>query len=281
MIWAVIGLIYFFPGFWKMWSNGMDWFMTDNVRNQMYQKWFALGDWRPFFRLDHYPILYNAGGLFTVIFELFFIPLLLNKSTRKIGILMGLIFHLGTYLFLNIFFVVLVIAYFSFVNWHKIPFLREDKEPHSSTLKIASPKVKWIGIGLICMCIIFGFGKWNSWPFSVYPTFDTLVEEESRHLIYDGISTSEKRVELPNEVLKQEYSSERYGQIEYTLIESQRKNSLDTLLMDHFVTIYSRKFADLQAVEIFVEKQSILPENKARLDKQLIYSKKITLLPAR
>lgn len=274
LIWAVIGLIYFFPGFWKMWSNGMDWFMTDNVRNQMYQKWFSLGDWLPVFRIDLYPFLYKTSGLFTVIFELFFIPLLLNKSTRKLGIFMGLLFHLGTHLFMNIFFIVLVLTYFSFVDWHKIPFLRERNVPSLPTSQTSSPMVKWIGMALIFSCILFGFGKWNSWPFTVYPTFDSLVEVERNHLIYEGISTSGKRMELPVDLLKQAYSSERYWQIEYEIVESQKKNSLDTVLLNHFAAIYSEKFKNLETVEIYTEKQSILPEKKTRTEKQLIYTKK-------
>ena len=197
LIWTMIRLIYFFPGFWKMWSNGLDWCLTDNVRNQMYYKWFALGDsssWTPFFRIDQYPILFKASGIYTVLFELSFIPLLLNKSTRKLAIALGIGFHIGTLIFMKIFFVVLVWSYSSFVNWSAIPFLKARDNPNK---QISSNDgfsiVKWIGVTLIFSSIIFGFGKLYSWPLTVYPTFDSFVEEETDHLIYVATTTNGKK----------------------------------------------------------------------------------------
>ena len=278
-IWTLIGLIYFFPGFWKMWSNGLDWVLTDNVRNHMYIKWFQLSGWEswtPFFRIDHYPILYKSSGLFTVLFELFLIPLILNKSTRKLGIFMGLLFHVGTLIFMQIFFVVLLWSYLSFVKWSKIPLLKEKSSLGS--LKQSNfdfSMVKWIGIALICSCIVFGFGKWNSWPFTVYPTFDAMVPEETQQLIYVGKTISGEQIELPIQPLHDEYTSPRYAQLKYDLIQSQNEYKPDTVLLNQFVAVYSRKFDQLKTMEIFIEKQSVIPEKRATAPRSLIYSKVI------
>ena len=43
MIWCLMGIIYFFPGFWKLWISGLDWALTDNMRNQMNYKWMQTG----------------------------------------------------------------------------------------------------------------------------------------------------------------------------------------------------------------------------------------------
>ncbi|MDG1332099.1 MAG: HTTM domain-containing protein [Crocinitomicaceae bacterium] len=278
LIWILIGLIYFFPGFWKMWSHGLDWSLTDNVRNQMYYKWFQLGDaqsWMPFFRIDQYPFLYKSSGIFTIIFELSFIPLILNKSTRKLGVAMGILFHIGTYLFMHIFFVVLVWIYLSFVNWNKISFLRE--RGNMSSLKPSAGSffiVKWIGVGLISSCVIFGIGKWYSWPFSVYPTFEGIVEEETNHLLYLGENESEKSIELNVTELHSEYTSPRYWNMEYNIIKGIENNQLDTSLLDKFISIYSEQSQKLKKVSVYIERESIIPEK--RLDKKdiLIYSRR-------
>jgi hypothetical protein len=155
LIWMLIGLIYFFPGFWKIWSHGLDWTLTDNVRNQMYYKWFQLSDveaWTPFFRIDQYPILYKASGLYTIMFELSFIPLILNKSTRKLGVIMGLVFHFATFAFMYIFFVVLVWSYLSFVNWNGISFLtgtRQHEFIETFKLRLHHGEMDWRRINFL------------------------------------------------------------------------------------------------------------------------------------
>lgn len=278
LIWILIGLIYFFPGFWKMWSHGLDWCLTDNIRNQMYYKWFALGksseSWLPLFRIDQYPLLFKSSGIYTLIFELAFIPLLLNKSTRKLAIVLGIGFHIATYAFMHIFFIVLVWSYLSFVNWNKIPFLTE--RGNMSSLKSSDRSfflVRWIGVGLIAFNIVFGFGKWYSWPFSVYPTFDTIVQEETNHLIYVGENSFGGKLELTNALLFLEYTSPRYWEMEYDIIEKHRSNEIDSALLNHFVSVYAKRLNGIKRVDIYVENQSIIPEKREQTPRTLIYSK--------
>lgn len=278
LIWILMGLIYFFPGFWKMWSNGLDWCLTDNVRNQFYFKWLHLGggwnSWTPFFRIDHYPVLYKASGLFTILFELSFLPLILNKTTRKFGILMGLFFHVGTLIFMKIFFIVLVLSYLTFVNWNKIPFLKEKGNLSSLSPSNKSHKtVKWIGVGLILCCVIFGFGKWNSWPFTVYPTFDSIVEVETNHLVFIGTETNGKKKELSNKAFYKEYSSERYSAIEYNIIQSINENKIDTTFLNHLLQLQLDAPIKLNSMEVYIEKTSIVPGKNIENQRQLIYSK--------
>lgn len=277
LIWTLIGLIYFFPGFWKIWTNGLDWVLTDNVRNQLYFKWFQLGGleaWTPIFRIDHYPILYKASGIYTVIFELAFIPLLLNKATRKLAIALGIGFHLGTLIFMNIFFVLLVWSYFSFVNWNTVSFLKERGNMSSLRRSDGSySAVKWLGIALISSCVVFGFGKWDSWPFTVYPTFDSMVEVEMRQLVFSGETAFGKPIELNKAPLYLEYTSPRYWEMEYDILESNDENKLDTVLLNHFISIYAKQFKKLILVNIYVKHESIIPEDRDRWPRLLIYSK--------
>jgi hypothetical protein len=36
VIWVLLGIVYFFPGFWKIWTTGFTWISADNLRNQMF-----------------------------------------------------------------------------------------------------------------------------------------------------------------------------------------------------------------------------------------------------
>lgn len=119
-IMLLIGITYFFPGFWKMWNSGLEWALGDNLKNTMHQKWHQLRPWMPFFRMDQYPLLYWGGGLFTMLFELSFVFLVLHPRTRIYAALGGITFHMMTYLFLDINFWSLYGSYVVFVDWHRV-----------------------------------------------------------------------------------------------------------------------------------------------------------------
>lgn len=50
-----LGLIYFFPGLHKLLSQGLGWASNENLRNQLYQKWFQAGQVVPGWRIDLVP----------------------------------------------------------------------------------------------------------------------------------------------------------------------------------------------------------------------------------
>jgi hypothetical protein len=89
----LLGVIYFFPGFWKAWSGGVDWVLGENLRYQMYSKWLEFGDWVPVFRLDHYPLLYKFSALTTIAFELSFVALIFLPTLFVLAPLNGMLFH--------------------------------------------------------------------------------------------------------------------------------------------------------------------------------------------
>ncbi len=86
----------------------------------MYAKWFELGGWEPFFRLDKFPLLYRSGGILTMVLEMGFIFAMFWRPTRIAYILGGLTFHLNNSLFLNIHFTHLMVAYVVFIDWHSL-----------------------------------------------------------------------------------------------------------------------------------------------------------------
>ena len=119
-VWLLIGLIYFFPGFWKFVISGTEWALSDNLKYKMYAKWFELGGWEPLFRLDRYPLLYKGGGLLTMVFEMGFVFALFCRPLRILFILGGVIFYLNNVLFLNIHFTHLMFTYVAFFDWRRL-----------------------------------------------------------------------------------------------------------------------------------------------------------------
>jgi predicted DCC family thiol-disulfide oxidoreductase YuxK len=107
----LLGIIYFFPGFWKVWTCGFDWALSENIKYQMYSKWMEFNGWTPFFRLDWHPWLYKSSGLVTITFETSFIFLILFPRLRALAAAGGVVFHSASALFMRIFFYDLLICY--------------------------------------------------------------------------------------------------------------------------------------------------------------------------
>ncbi len=118
-VWLLIGIIYFFPGFWKVWLSGFDWALSENFKFQLYNKWSELDGWLPFFRLDQYPLLYKPLALGAIIFELSFIFLIFWPRVRSLMAVGGIIFHAMVGKFMQIHnFWTLQANYVAFFDWH-------------------------------------------------------------------------------------------------------------------------------------------------------------------
>jgi predicted DCC family thiol-disulfide oxidoreductase YuxK len=107
----LLGIIYFFPGFWKVWTCGFDWALSENIKYQMYSKWMEFNGWTPFFRLDWHPWLYKSSALVTITFETSFVFLILFPRLRALAAAGGVLFHSASALFMRIFFYDLLICY--------------------------------------------------------------------------------------------------------------------------------------------------------------------------
>lgn len=116
----VLATVYFFPGFWKVATNGPQWVFSNNLENHMLQKWFELETYTPPIPLHKAPFSGPGGALFAVVFE-FGLPFaLLWKRTRVIWAAMGLAFHNLTNLLMNISFITLQVMYVMFVDWQRL-----------------------------------------------------------------------------------------------------------------------------------------------------------------
>ena len=113
--WLLIGVIYFFPGMWKLLACPA-WLDSDSMRYLMYEHW-ASKHFLPAVRIDRYPLLCSLGGLATIVFELSFVFTLLFPWLRRLAVLGGIAFHWLTKVYLQIFFRNLLVCYAVFVDW--------------------------------------------------------------------------------------------------------------------------------------------------------------------
>lgn len=119
-IWLFLGLIYFFPGFWKYVVSGNEWFLSDNLQRRMMLRLFVSEGWEPIIRMDRYTFLCQLGGLTTIVMEMAFVFLIFLPRLRYLAAAMGLLFHGLVRIFLNISFWPIQVYYLSFVDWHRV-----------------------------------------------------------------------------------------------------------------------------------------------------------------
>jgi hypothetical protein len=182
---TLLGLIYFFPGFWKVRESGLAWALSDNLVHQMHAKWFEFGI-VPSPRIDRAPSVMHALGLCTIAFELGFLGLVhIGPRTRIALAAAGLAFHLGIEHFMRIPFSSLWASYVVLVPW---------KCARSRLVPGGARLVTVVGVGLVLTNAVQGFrGQSQSYPFACFPTFQwiapaTLIDLELSALLEDGAS---------------------------------------------------------------------------------------------
>lgn len=115
--WALVGVVFFFPGLHKLLTSGGDWIFSDNLRNHMYAKWTQMAGFEPLFRVDRHPWLVRLGALSVVAMELCFGVLVMSRRGRWLAVGAALVFHQLTAYFMGIHFEALWITYVVFVDW--------------------------------------------------------------------------------------------------------------------------------------------------------------------
>jgi hypothetical protein len=248
-IWLLMGMIYFFPGFWKILRSQALWAWSDNLKYQLYASWFKNGGWLPFFRLDQHPLLYKICGTGTILFELSFVFLILYPALRPMAAIAGVFFHEMAKWLMNIDFLNLQFCYLSFINWaglfyrigkwmFKEPMqVRFDGKTRSYRRKIAvlvkfdifqriiftgqiqplkrpliEPQIlKFTGIALLLINSVFGFREiMPGWPFACYPTFGDIMQEARIETVTPYGVTGNREEPIGLNILKNQMSLSRF-----------------------------------------------------------------------
>jgi predicted DCC family thiol-disulfide oxidoreductase YuxK len=119
-MWVLMGLCYFFPGFWKVWNSGTAWVFGDNLKYHMFYDWMGFDNWLPPLRIDQHTWLCRFSGAAVILFETSYLFLIFSPKLRYIPFFGGLFFHNMTNLLMNINFYTLQFCYASFVKWDAV-----------------------------------------------------------------------------------------------------------------------------------------------------------------
>ncbi len=182
VIWILLGLIYFFPGLWKLLSVGPEWASARNMSGIMWSEWIARGGYDPIIDIsgDRLPLL--IGGVMTLATELGFVFLMLWKRTRWMAVVAGIAFHLGVGLTIGIWFVDLPFLYVALIDWaplvQRVAGSRDDVDtnvPNASTrVPLLTTSVCSV---LVAGVVLSGAGRViDGWPVASYPDFGYRVE---------------------------------------------------------------------------------------------------------
>ena len=225
----LLACVYFFPGFHKLHTSGLAWALSDNLRNQIMVKWAEHGVRDPV-RLDRFPLLLHAGGLFVLGFEVSFPVLALVPRTRPWAALFGLVFHAMAGFVLRIPFASLWALYVVLIDpcavvraaRQRFRRLRRATAAATATasesataaapapasapapapaLAPAPPLLStWVvGAVLLTGAIIQGArGQMRSFPFACYPTFEWIAGTEIPDLLLEAEYADGHTVILPH-----------------------------------------------------------------------------------
>jgi hypothetical protein len=188
---VLLGIVYFFPGFWKLAHSGFAWISSDNLRNQLYWKWYERAAEPPWLRIDHVPWVLHLAALSVVSFELGFIVLIWSRRGRLWAAAGGVLFHIGTQWWMGVTFVSLLACYVVLIDW-----------PHAPTSS-ATPQRSWpawlVGTALVAICVVQGArGATQAWPFACYPTFDRLLPDTIADLRIEAVRSDGASVVVPD-----------------------------------------------------------------------------------
>jgi len=271
-IWLIFGLIYFFPGFWKLYDGGLDWVFSDNLKYQFYHLWY-LKDWMPFFRIDQYPLLYKTLGLLTILFEISFVFLLFLGRLRYIAFIGGIFFHIGVSSFMRISFRALQYCYVVFFdwsflyNWYRSRFFNERASPTYDTTDKAnySRLVVIVGTILIMGNVYAGFtNNISTWYFSCYPTFQRpRTKPEIRILTIDAKNKdgNYKRLDFHSlSIIRKKYPTTRFYSVLNKIArykDTKRFLALWGAILKHYPDL-----KDIESVRIYRDYFSTIPEDR-------------------
>lgn len=290
----LIGVLYFFPGLYKLWDIGFDWIASDNLKWLMYLKWSELRGWLPFWRIDEYPLIYQLTALYTVVFEIGFIFVILSRRLRPFAALVGLAFHNATSIFLNISFWPLQVCYVALFDWYGLWMKlrgwlaqRANKAlpatshplPATATTRPAVRLTTVLPILLTGFVLFFGniytgIARSEDYPFGLYPTFAFRALPETQTLVIDAYDTAGNVVVLTESDFSPEASPERLRALLYRVLGEPDERRQERLRALWSMWVHDNpKLKDISRVQFFSVSLSTVPEDQARnpLRRDMVY----------
>jgi hypothetical protein len=286
-IWLLMGILYFFPGFWKLVLAGEEWLVGDGLRVQMYTKWYQLGGWTPAFRLDQYPMLYRAAAGYVIAFELGFLGLILHRNTRPFAAMAGSVFHVAAGLTMKVWFVPLLLCYVAFIDWGWIVDRAKgsaDDGGHPGSDSRPGKLCAEIPVSLLLVLsfllggnVLFGAKKIvHGWPFAAYPDFVPAPEHASvirLQMVVTGADVGQE-VRVSIEEFGQRLGPSRHHNLQQDLLNT-RPDSARRRRMRVYsnVALNSKCLPERGVLHVYRVRVSTRPEEHGRvIEKRRLYA---------
>jgi hypothetical protein len=180
--WLMLGVVYFFPGFWKFVYSGFDWFAPENLGNRMLLRVY-LKDLAPSPLFHAPPGLVSIGAVAATSFEILFVFLVLFRRLRPLLFLGVIGFHTFTNLLMGIDFRQVLLLAPVLVDWSGL-FARlrgrgvAAAQPPRGRWSRREREVVAVGLSLLVLGGIHGALRIRTWPFAHYPLFHGVADAE-------------------------------------------------------------------------------------------------------
>ena len=174
-VWLLLGLVYFFPGFWKVRLVGLEWSSPSNMASLMWTEWVARRGYEPIVDIAQQAWMLRLGGVMTMVIEMGFVFLVFWRRTRFLAIAGGFAFHLGVGLTIGIWFTDLLLFYVVLIDWSPAPgALARGVGGTRTAADDGAPSLipAAVVIALVSTVFLAGVDRAiDGWPVASYPDF--------------------------------------------------------------------------------------------------------------
>ena len=230
VLWLLFGHIYFFAGFYKLWTCGLEWAIGDNFVFLFQIEWFEHYDHLPWLRIDRLPWLLHVGGVFTILLELSYPYWLVQDRFRFVSISGGLLLHAFAGMFLYIgFFWLLVVYYVVYIPWNVI-FDKGRTEVAGLPKNIGFARYV-VPLSILGINLLFGVLRIDSYPFSIYPVYTDMPSSSVHYFEFELHTSTGDTLYAHKEGERVGFRWEDYSRIDYQTLsgyERDTQSSLDT-----------------------------------------------------
>lgn len=192
-VWLLVGLIYFFPGFWKAAVDAAAWMDGSALATMLHGQWFRM-DAVPALRVD-LGTLSVLAGTGVLVFELGFVFALVNPGSRAAFVIGAGLFHLSVYLLAGINFWSLAVCLVAFVPIGRLVERHVGDRDGGVEGEVAAADATGaadaagaadatgtrlsdrFGAALVGLMLLAGLTGLDTWPVAVYPTFAGIADD--------------------------------------------------------------------------------------------------------
>lgn len=262
-VWIQFGIIYFWAGFYKLWDSGFEWSFGSSMINQVQLEWVQAYDKIPGVRIDQYPIVLYLGGLLVIIFELTYILFVLRPKWRWISFFGGLIMHnlIGYFMYIS-FLTLLQIFYVFYIDFNQFFIKSKGKV----TIEKGYSKLSFYsGISIITINGFFGMFHIDSYPFSSYPSYSSIIPDKVKIIEFrsDKLHQTVHQIGEANQ-----FRWEDYGWLEDNLIKDFESGKNVQKQLENYWKIWKKRNPQLlvcDTIEVYLTERPVAPEGKNKI----------------